>query len=149
VCHDAATGSDLTSFTKTGPRPDPKVIAHRSPATRGEMLVRTAAIVLLTESALAHTVETICTLCASCAVAVERPQVPPILDHVPQHMLDVSLRLQVNPGSWARFCHKARINVKAGCRAELYEVAGPHEDKCVRGSQTKTVVQRNHDAAAS
>lgn len=33
-------GSDLTSFTKTGPRPDPKVIAHRSPATRGEMLVR-------------------------------------------------------------------------------------------------------------
>ena len=34
-----ATGSDLTTFTKSGPRPDPKVIAHRSPATRGEMLV--------------------------------------------------------------------------------------------------------------
>lgn len=43
--HDA-TGSDLTTFTKTGPRPDPKVIAHRSPATRGEMLVMPAASAL-------------------------------------------------------------------------------------------------------
>ena len=43
--HDA-TGSDLTTFTKSGPRPDPKVIAHRSPATRGEMLVMTKASAL-------------------------------------------------------------------------------------------------------
>jgi hypothetical protein len=37
--------------------------------------------------------------------------------------------LQVNPGSWARFRHKAHINVSASCRGELYEEAGPHEDK--------------------
>lgn len=33
------TGQDLTSFSKSGERPDPKIIAHRSKATRGEMLV--------------------------------------------------------------------------------------------------------------
>ena len=48
--------------------------------------------------------------------------------------------LQVNPGSWARFRHKAHINVNASCRGELYEEAGPHEDKCVRiGSGSSTV----------
>ncbi len=34
-----APGQDLTSFSKVGERSDPKVIAHRSAATRGEMLV--------------------------------------------------------------------------------------------------------------
>lgn len=40
VCCNGA-GSDLTTFSKTGERPDPKIIAHRSAATRGEMLVCT------------------------------------------------------------------------------------------------------------
>lgn len=55
-CAPCRAGQDLTSFSKTGGRADPKIIAHRSKATRGEMLV--------------------------------------------------------NPGSYARFCHKANISEK-------------------------------------
>lgn len=39
--------------------------------------------------------------------------------------------MQVNPASWARFCHKARINTRASCRGALFEEDGPHEEACV------------------
>lgn len=50
---------------------------------------------------------------------------------MPPNLDTCRLPPQVNPGSWARFRHKAHINVGASCRGQLYEVAGPHEDRCV------------------
>jgi hypothetical protein len=123
MSHNAA-GSDLTTFTKSGPRPDPKVIAHRSPATRGEMLVM-AATGALSALPSPHTI-----LQKRSAICPEEPAA--VTDGVLSgaQRIPESRLLQVNPGSWARFQHKAHINVSASCRAELYEEAGPHEDKC-------------------
>lgn len=73
-------GQDLTSFSKTGGRADPKIIAHRSKATRGEMLV--------------------------------------------------------NPGSYARFCHKANISEKVP------------DLRCRRCSPHTGVVRGTHTSAA-
>jgi hypothetical protein len=43
LCHRLLAGSALTTFNKGGVNLNPKVIAHRSSATRGEMLVNTKA----------------------------------------------------------------------------------------------------------